>query len=149
MQQEGKPTEEAEEREMAPEAGLLWAELEVARWREDWLANEAASGHAEILCWVQEHWVLLDGASMAFASIQDELAQMPVGQPPELQQGMARVGRLLAGHRQHNAVAPGLWWEVAADAGKALLGLAEVLAVMRAQMEIDLGVGMAGVLGEE
>ncbi|KAG5350094.1 hypothetical protein C0989_000199 [Termitomyces sp. Mn162] len=38
------PIEEAEEQEMALEGGLLWAELEVARWREDWLANEAASG---------------------------------------------------------------------------------------------------------
>ncbi|KAG5337081.1 hypothetical protein C0989_010894 [Termitomyces sp. Mn162] len=96
--QEGRPTEEAEEREMAPEASLLWVELEVARQREDWLANEAASGHVGILRWMWEHWVLLDGASAVFASIQDGLAQMPVGQPLELQQGMARVGRLLAGH---------------------------------------------------
>ncbi|KAG5717858.1 hypothetical protein E4T56_gene1455 [Termitomyces sp. T112] len=99
--------------------------------------------------WVWEHQVLLDSASMAFASIQDGLAQMPMGQPLELQQGMARVGRLLAGHRQHNVVALGLWWEVAVDAGEALLELAEVLVVVWAQMEIDLGVGMVGVLGEE
>ncbi|KNZ76233.1 hypothetical protein J132_11103 [Termitomyces sp. J132] len=144
-----RPMEEVEEQEMAVEDGLLWAELEVARQREDWLANEATSGRAGILCWVWEHWVLLDGASMAFALIQDGLAQMPVGQPPELQQGMARVGRLLAGHRQHNAVAPGSWWEVAVDVGEALPGLAEVLVVVQAQMEIDLGVGMAGVLGQE
>ncbi|KAG5735335.1 hypothetical protein E4T56_gene11032 [Termitomyces sp. T112] len=148
-QQEGQPTEEVEEWEMAPEAGLLWAELEVARWREDWLANKAASGRVGILRWVREHQVLLDGAFAAFALIQDGLAQMPVGQPPELQQGMARVGRLLAGHQRHNAVALGLWWEVAADAGEALPGLVEVLAVVWAQMEIDLGVGMVGVLGEE
>ncbi|KAG5727074.1 hypothetical protein E4T56_gene20316 [Termitomyces sp. T112] len=148
-QQEGWPTEEAEEREMAPEAGLLRVELEVARQREDWLANKAASGRAGILRWVWEHRVLLDGASTAFASIQDGLAQMPGGQPPELQQGMVRVGRLLAGHQWHNAVAPESWWEVVADAGEALLGLAEVLAVVWAQMEIDLGVGMVGVPGEE
>ncbi|KAG5348822.1 hypothetical protein C0989_007940 [Termitomyces sp. Mn162] len=143
------PTEEAEEWEMALEGGLLWAELEVARRREDWLANEATSGCAGILCWVWEHQVLLDSASAAFASIQDRLVQMPMGQPPELQQGMARVGRLLVGHRRRNAVAPESWWEVAADAGEALPGLAEVLAVVRAQMEIDLGVGMVGVPGEE
>ncbi|KAG5349101.1 hypothetical protein C0989_006025, partial [Termitomyces sp. Mn162] len=35
--------EEAEEWGMAPEGGSLWAELEAARWREDWLANKAAS----------------------------------------------------------------------------------------------------------
>ncbi|KAG5733016.1 hypothetical protein E4T56_gene3603 [Termitomyces sp. T112] len=39
-------TEEAEEQKMAPEGGPLWAELEVARQREDWLANKAASGWA-------------------------------------------------------------------------------------------------------
>ncbi|KAG5335277.1 hypothetical protein C0989_001577, partial [Termitomyces sp. Mn162] len=44
MQQEVQPTEEAEEWEMVPEGGLLQAELEAARWREDWLANEATSG---------------------------------------------------------------------------------------------------------
>ncbi|KAG5330776.1 hypothetical protein C0989_008569, partial [Termitomyces sp. Mn162] len=38
-----------EEWEMAPEAGLLWVELEVARRREDWLANKAASGRVGIL----------------------------------------------------------------------------------------------------
>ncbi|KAG5334583.1 hypothetical protein C0989_003334 [Termitomyces sp. Mn162] len=151
MQQEAWSMEEVEEWEMAPEGGLLWAELEVARQREDWLANEAASGRAGILdkCWVQEHQVLLDSASAAFALIQDGLAQMPVGQPPELQQEMARVGRLLVGHQWHNAVAPELWWKVAADMGQALPGLVEVLAVVWAQMEIDLWVGMAGVLGEE
>ncbi|KAG5727350.1 hypothetical protein E4T56_gene12115 [Termitomyces sp. T112] len=141
--------EEAEEWEMAPEGGLLRAELEVVRQREDWLANEAASGHVGILCWVQEHWVLLDGASAAFVLIQDGLVQMPMGQPLELQQGMVRVGRLLAGHWWCNAVAPGSWWEVVADAGEALLGLTEVLAVVWAQMEIDLAVGTAGVLGKE
>ncbi|KAG5348784.1 hypothetical protein C0989_008260, partial [Termitomyces sp. Mn162] len=90
MQRGVQPMEEVKEQEMALEGGLLRAELEVARWREDWLANEAASGRVGILCWVQEHQVLLDSVFTAFASIQDGLAQMPVGQPPELQQGMAR-----------------------------------------------------------
>ncbi|KAG5723657.1 hypothetical protein E4T56_gene20231 [Termitomyces sp. T112] len=134
-----RPTEEVEEQEMVPEGGLLWAELEGARRRKDLLANEAASGRAGIFCWVWEHQVLLDSTSAAFVSIQDGLAQMPMGQPPELQQGMARVGRLLAGHRRRNAVAPGSWWEVAVDVGEALPGLAEVLAVVQAQIEIDLG----------
>ncbi|KNZ75630.1 hypothetical protein J132_02573 [Termitomyces sp. J132] len=75
MQMEGQPAGEAEGRGQVPEGDALWAELEAARRREDWLANEAASGHAEILCWVREHRVLLDGASAAFASIQDGLAQ--------------------------------------------------------------------------
>ncbi|KNZ81367.1 hypothetical protein J132_01060 [Termitomyces sp. J132] len=49
--------------------------------------------------WVWEHQVLLDGASMAFALIQDGLTQGSMVQPPELQQGMARLERLLAGHQ--------------------------------------------------
>ncbi|KAG5348562.1 hypothetical protein C0989_009938, partial [Termitomyces sp. Mn162] len=49
MQMEGQPVGEAEGRGRAPEGDALWVELEVARQREDWLANEAASGHAGIL----------------------------------------------------------------------------------------------------
>ncbi|KAG5348781.1 hypothetical protein C0989_008269, partial [Termitomyces sp. Mn162] len=48
-QWEVQPIEEAEEWEMVLEGGLLQVELEVARQREDWLANEAASGHVGIL----------------------------------------------------------------------------------------------------
>ncbi|KAG5348723.1 hypothetical protein C0989_008647 [Termitomyces sp. Mn162] len=98
-QMEGQPTGKAEGRGQVPEGDALWVELEVARWREDWLANEAALGRAGILRWVREHWVLLDGASTAFASIQDGLTQGSAVQPPELQQGMAQLERLLAGHR--------------------------------------------------
>ncbi|KAG5726764.1 hypothetical protein E4T56_gene1167 [Termitomyces sp. T112] len=148
-QMEGQPTGEAEGWGQVLEGDALWVELEAARWREDWLANEAALGRAGILCWVWEHQVLLDGASVAFALIQDGLMQGSAVQPPELQQGMARLERLLAGHRRCNAVAPGLWWEVAVDAGEALPGLAEILAVVRAQMEVDLGVGLPGGPGRE
>ncbi|KNZ77136.1 hypothetical protein J132_06621 [Termitomyces sp. J132] len=148
-QMEGQPAGEAEGRGQVLEGDALWAELEAARRREDWLANKAASGRTGILRWVREHRVLLDGASMAFASIQDGLTQGSMVQPPELQQGMAQLERLLAGHRRRNAVAPGSWWEVAADMGEALPGLAEVLAVVRAQMEVDLGIGLPGGLGRE
>ncbi|KNZ79542.1 hypothetical protein J132_09254 [Termitomyces sp. J132] len=48
-QMEGQPMREAEGRGRALEGGALWAELEAARRREDWLANEAASGRAGIL----------------------------------------------------------------------------------------------------
>ncbi|KAG5349234.1 hypothetical protein C0989_005089, partial [Termitomyces sp. Mn162] len=112
---------------------VVQMEKEAMEWerntsREDWLANAATSGHTGILRWVREHWVLLDGASAAFTLIQDGLAQGSMVRPPELQQGMARLVRLLAEHWRRNAVAPGSWWEVVADAGEALLGLAEVLA---------------------
>ncbi|KNZ79245.1 hypothetical protein J132_03720 [Termitomyces sp. J132] len=48
-QMEGQPTEEVEGRGRVPEGDALWAELEAARQREDWLANEAALGRAGIL----------------------------------------------------------------------------------------------------
>ncbi|KNZ80454.1 hypothetical protein J132_05574 [Termitomyces sp. J132] len=108
-QMKGQPMGEAEGQGRVPKGDALWAELEVVRWREDWLANKATSGRAGILCWVWEHWVLLDGASTAFASIQDGLMQGSAVQPPELQQGIARLERLLAGHWRRNVVAPGSW----------------------------------------
>ncbi|KAG5726848.1 hypothetical protein E4T56_gene1085 [Termitomyces sp. T112] len=148
-QMEGQPAGEAEGQGRVPEGDALWVELEAARRREDWLANEAALGRMGILRWVREHRVLLDGASAAFVSIQDGLTQGSAVQPLELQQGMARLERLLAGHRRRNAVAPGSWWEVAADAGEALPGLVEVLAVVQAQMEVDLGVGLPVGPGRE
>ncbi|KAG5332749.1 hypothetical protein C0989_006569 [Termitomyces sp. Mn162] len=149
VQMEGQPAGEAERRGQVLEGDVLWVELEAARRREDWLANEAALGRTGILRWVWEHRVLLDGASVAFASIQDGLTQGSAAQPLELQQRMARLERLLAGHRRRNAVAPGSWWEVAADMEEALPELAEILAVVQAQMEVDLGVGLPGGPGRE
>ncbi|KAG5333143.1 hypothetical protein C0989_006226 [Termitomyces sp. Mn162] len=49
MQMEGQPMGEAEGQGRVLEGDALWAELEAARRREDWLANEAALGHAGIL----------------------------------------------------------------------------------------------------
>ncbi|KAG5329710.1 hypothetical protein C0989_009339 [Termitomyces sp. Mn162] len=154
-QMEGQSTGEAEGQGRVLEGDALWAELEAARQREDWLANEAALGHMGILFhflglrWVREHRVLLDGASAAFASIQDGLTQGSMVQPLELQQGMVQLERLLAGHWRCNAVAPGLWWEVVADTGEALPGLVEVLVVVRAQIEVNLGIGLPGGPGRE
>ncbi|KAG5348597.1 hypothetical protein C0989_009604, partial [Termitomyces sp. Mn162] len=48
-QVEGQPAGEAEGRGQVLEGDALWVELEVARRREDWLANEATSGRAGIL----------------------------------------------------------------------------------------------------
>ncbi|KAG5348030.1 hypothetical protein C0989_011070, partial [Termitomyces sp. Mn162] len=48
-QMEGQPAGEVEGWEQVLGGDALWAELKAARQREDWLANEAASGHAGIL----------------------------------------------------------------------------------------------------
>ncbi|KAG5348755.1 hypothetical protein C0989_008464 [Termitomyces sp. Mn162] len=47
-QMEGQPAGEAEGRGQVLEGDALWVELEVARQREDWLANKAALGHVGI-----------------------------------------------------------------------------------------------------
>ncbi|KAG5719758.1 hypothetical protein E4T56_gene18530 [Termitomyces sp. T112] len=49
MQMEGQPMGEAEGWGRVLEGDALWAELEAARQREDWLANKAALVHAGIL----------------------------------------------------------------------------------------------------
>ncbi|KAG5723467.1 hypothetical protein E4T56_gene17045 [Termitomyces sp. T112] len=136
MQLEAQSAEEAEEW-----WSLLKGEVEAGRQWEEWLVSEAALGSAGILCWVWEHQILLDGASAVFASIQDRFVQMPMDHPSELDQEVVRMGWLLAGHQQHNAVALESWWEVVVDVEEELPGLAEVLAMVRAQMEVDLGGG--------
>ncbi|KAG5728059.1 hypothetical protein E4T56_gene19491 [Termitomyces sp. T112] len=162
-QMEGQPAGEAEGRGQAPEGDALWVELEAARQREDWLANKAASGHAGILCELSPVPPLVTDGSFSGFRLGAGASGPPgqclhgvcvdsgqvVVQPPELQQGMAQLERLLVGHRRRNVVAPGSWWEVAADAGEALPGLVEVLAVVRAQTEVDLGVGLLVGLGRE
>ncbi|KAG5715960.1 hypothetical protein E4T56_gene20141 [Termitomyces sp. T112] len=49
-QMEGQSTGEAEGQGQVLEGDALWAELEAARQREDWLANKAALGRMGILC---------------------------------------------------------------------------------------------------
>ncbi|KAG5724271.1 hypothetical protein E4T56_gene15916 [Termitomyces sp. T112] len=48
--QEVQLTEVVEGQQVASEGGSLWAELEAAGWRKDWLASKAALGHAGVLC---------------------------------------------------------------------------------------------------
>ncbi|KNZ75783.1 hypothetical protein J132_01628 [Termitomyces sp. J132] len=49
-QMEGQPAGEVEGQGQVLEGDALWVELEAARRREDWLANEATLGRAGILC---------------------------------------------------------------------------------------------------
>ncbi|KNZ73540.1 hypothetical protein J132_01348 [Termitomyces sp. J132] len=63
MQMEGQPAGEAEGWGRVLGGDALWAELEAARRREDWLANEAASGRAGILCeWSSAPPFVTDGS---------------------------------------------------------------------------------------
>ncbi|KNZ77491.1 hypothetical protein J132_05286 [Termitomyces sp. J132] len=130
-------------------AGEVRAAAERARRREEWLANEAASGRRGVLHWAREHRILLDGASAALGSIHDGLARMPGDLPPELGQGVTQMGRLLAGHQRRATADPGAWWEIATDVGELLPGQPEVLAVVVAQLEVFIVGRVAGLGSEE
>ncbi|KAG5349567.1 hypothetical protein C0989_003067 [Termitomyces sp. Mn162] len=114
-------------------------------------AVEAERARAEShLDWVQQHCILLlDGASAAYASMQDGLAQMPRELPSELEQGFCQMGQLLVRHWQRSAADPGAWWKVATDVGEPLPRQPEVLAIVVTQMEVDLVGGVVWRILEE
>ncbi|KAG5733025.1 hypothetical protein E4T56_gene3621 [Termitomyces sp. T112] len=107
-----------------PSAEVTQVMVERARRREEWLANEAALG------W----W----GVLSALGSIHDGLARMPRDFPPELEQGVTQMGRLLAGHQWRATADSRAWWEVAVDVVEPLLGHPKVLAMVVVQLEVDL-----------
>ncbi|KAG5718031.1 hypothetical protein E4T56_gene14684 [Termitomyces sp. T112] len=74
----------ARETQQGSSAGEVQVAAERARWWEEWLANEAASGRWGGLYWAREHCILLDGVSAVLGSIHDGLARMPGDLPPEL-----------------------------------------------------------------
>ncbi|KNZ73978.1 hypothetical protein J132_08900 [Termitomyces sp. J132] len=137
------------ETQQGSSAGEVRVAAERARRREEWLANEAASGQQGVLYWAWEHRILLDGASAALGSIHDGLARMPGDLPPELGQGVMQMGRLLAGHRRRATADSGVWWEIATDVGEPLPGQPEVLAAVVAQLEVFMVGRVAGLGSEE
>ncbi|KAG5329849.1 hypothetical protein C0989_009253 [Termitomyces sp. Mn162] len=155
-----------QETQQGSSAGEVRAAVERARQREEWLANEAASGRRGVLHewfprflllsadsgstdWAREHCILLDRASAALGSIHDGLVRMPGDLPPELGQGVMQMGRLLAGHRWRAMADSGAWWEMAMDVGEPLPGQPKVLAVVVAQLEVFMVERVAGLGSEE
>ncbi|KAG6897039.1 hypothetical protein C0993_007814 [Termitomyces sp. T159_Od127] len=108
----------------------------VHQW--DWALLEAASSWGGVLRWAQEHRLLLDGASMAHALLQEGVGQMPFNLPAELDIGLAQLDILLAGHQRCNAIAPGSWLDVAVDTGEGLPVREEHLAALATQMEMAM-----------
>ncbi|KAG5333481.1 hypothetical protein C0989_005745 [Termitomyces sp. Mn162] len=136
------------ETQQGSSAGEVWVAAERAQRREEWLANEAASGRQGVLYWAREHRILLDGALAVLGSIHDGLARMPRDLPPELGQGVMQMGHLLAGHRWRATADPGAWWEMATDMGEPLPGQPEVLVTVVVQLEVFM-VGRVAGLGLE
>ncbi|KAG5723600.1 hypothetical protein E4T56_gene18163 [Termitomyces sp. T112] len=135
------------ETQQGPSTGEVQAAAERVRRREEWLANEVASGWRGVLReW--EHRILLDGALAALGSIHDGLAKMPGDLSPELGQGVTQMGHLLAGHRWRVMADPGVWWEMATDMREPLPGQPEVLVTVVAQLEVFM-VGRVAGFGSE
>ncbi|KAG5348856.1 hypothetical protein C0989_007725 [Termitomyces sp. Mn162] len=138
------------ETQQGSSTGEVWVAAERAWQREEWLANEAASGWRGVLYWAREHRILLNGASAALGSIHDRLVRMPGDLPPELGQGVMQMGRLLAGHQWRATADPRAWWEMATDMGEPLPRQPEVLAAVVAQLEVFMVGRVAGLgSGEE
>ncbi|KNZ71624.1 hypothetical protein J132_08082 [Termitomyces sp. J132] len=136
------------ETQQGSSAGEVQAAAERARQREEWLANEAASGWQGVLHWAREHCILLNGALAVLGSIHDGLARMPGDLPLELGQGVMQMGCLLAEHWRRATADPGAWWEMATDMGEPLPGQPKVLAAVVAQLEVFM-VGRVVGLGLE
>ncbi|KAG6897288.1 hypothetical protein C0993_007627, partial [Termitomyces sp. T159_Od127] len=85
--------------------------------------------------WAQEHRLLLDGALVAHALLQEGMGQMPFNLPAELDIGLAQLDILLAGHQRRNAIAPESWLDVAVNTGEGLLVWEKHLVVLATQME--------------
>ncbi|KAG5350789.1 hypothetical protein C0989_009261 [Termitomyces sp. Mn162] len=66
------------------------------------------------------------------------LARMPRDLPLELGQGVTQMEHLLVEHWQRTAVDPRAWWKVATDVGELFPGHPEVLAMVVAQLEVDM-----------
>ncbi|KAG5334850.1 hypothetical protein C0989_002787, partial [Termitomyces sp. Mn162] len=106
------------------------ARAEVSRQQEEWLANEVALRQRGIICLcLNAGWIGMDAWG----------ADVKVG-AGVLADGVV-VGRTLAD--------PGAWWEVAANVGEPLSGQLEVLAIVVAQMEVDLVGGVVWRISEE
>ncbi|KAG6867763.1 hypothetical protein C0993_011452 [Termitomyces sp. T159_Od127] len=75
---------------------------------------------------------------MAQALLREGVGRMPFDLPAELDIDLAQLDILLAGHRQHNAIAPGMWLDVAVDRGERLLVRGDHLALLAAQMKMAM-----------
>ncbi|KAG5719002.1 hypothetical protein E4T56_gene20384 [Termitomyces sp. T112] len=119
------------------------ARAEVSRQQEEWLANEVALRQRGIMCESSClcSYDLADPelSRLGWIGMDAWGADVKVG-AGVLADGVV-VGRTLAD--------PGAWWEVAANVGEPLSGQLEVLAIVVAQMEVDLVGGVVWRISEE
>ncbi|KAG6875929.1 hypothetical protein C0992_001693 [Termitomyces sp. T32_za158] len=86
---------------------------ELEGWQHEWLLHEVAGAHNNALTWAWEHRLLLNGLSSGVSYVMEEAASAAL--PPELVQGVARLGQLMAVHCHRNLLDPGSWLEAFMD----------------------------------
>ncbi|KAG6871028.1 hypothetical protein C0992_011849, partial [Termitomyces sp. T32_za158] len=105
--------------------------------RREWLLWEVAAARGEALNWAWEHRLLLDGLSSGVSYVAEEasLAELP----QDLAQGVARLGRLMSGHRHRNLLDPGSWLEAFVDGLEDPPSLEEIIQIVRNAMAAEVG----------
>ncbi|KAG6871093.1 hypothetical protein C0992_011722, partial [Termitomyces sp. T32_za158] len=107
--------------------------------RREWLLREVAGARDDALTWAREHRLLLNGLSSGVSYIVEEAASVAL--PPELAQGVARLGRLMAVHRHRNLLDPGSWLEAFVDGLQDSPSVEEIVEIVREAMAAEFGPG--------
>ncbi|KAG6872483.1 hypothetical protein C0992_009562, partial [Termitomyces sp. T32_za158] len=113
--------------------------------RREWLLWEVAAARGEALDWAREHRLLLDGLSSGVSYVVEEASSAEL--PPNLAQGVARLGRLMSVHRHRNLLDPGSWLEVFVDGLEDQPSLEEIMQIVRNAMAVEFGPGGNGPQG--
>ncbi|KAG6894755.1 hypothetical protein C0992_004815 [Termitomyces sp. T32_za158] len=110
--------------------------------RREWLLWEVASVQGEALDWAWEHHLLLDGLLSGVSYVVEEasLAELP----PNLVQGVARLGRLMSVHRHRNLLDPGSWLKVFVDGLEDQPSIEEIMQIIWNAMAVEFGPGGNG-----
>ncbi|KAG6874944.1 hypothetical protein C0992_005887, partial [Termitomyces sp. T32_za158] len=112
-----------------------------SRWRE-WLLWEVVAAWGEALDWAWEHCLLLDGLLSGVSYVVEEASSAEL--PPNLVQGVARLGRLMSVHHHWNLLDPGSWLEVFMDGLEDQPSIEEIMQIVRNAMAVEFGLGGNG-----
>ncbi|KAG6894409.1 hypothetical protein C0992_006230 [Termitomyces sp. T32_za158] len=123
--------------------------------RREWLLRKVAGARDDALTWAWEHHLLLDRLSSEVLYIVEEAASVAL--PPELAQGVVRLGRLMAVHCHCNLLDPRSWLEAFVDGLQDSPSVEEIVEIVKEAMAAEfglegnsargLGVGVRGPAG--
>ncbi|KAG6894732.1 hypothetical protein C0992_004919 [Termitomyces sp. T32_za158] len=110
--------------------------------RREWLLWEVAAAQGEALDWAWEHCLLLDRLSSGVSYVLEEASSAEL--PPNLVQGVARLGRLMSVHCHRNLLDPRSWLEVFVDGLEDQLSIEEIMQIIWNAMAVEFGPGGNG-----